>query len=191
MKKLICLSVFLLIAVQLGSADQIFFQPQTQSGNVGDNFFVDVMYSGAAAPWLGGYDIDIGFVSAILQPFSVSWGGDFLGLSTLHDTIMVSPGLANVYELSFSSVSDLGTLQSVQDPFRLFTFQFMGLAPGTSPLTFDRVDLSDGNGALFSPAGAPAGSITINGPSVREPAEWFMLIPMLSGLAFLRFRKCS
>jgi hypothetical protein len=188
MKKLIVLTVFLAIAAQPGFAD-IFFQPQFSTINVGDALNVDVKYSGAVSPWLGGYDIDVTYDPTVLSLFGVWWGDNFLAGSIRDATF--TPGVVNVAEVSLSGLDDLGNAQSGHDPFRLFTLMFNpALAPGISVLSFQRVDLTDGDGHLLGPGQTPAGSVTVNGVSgVPEPsAVLLFLIPAFSSLAILRKR---
>ncbi len=191
MKKLFCLAV-LLLAAQAALAD-LFFQPQSSAINVGDPITVDVMYSGAVSPWLGAYDIDISWDPAILQIAAVAWPDDFLGSSNLRDAVFNVPGgSVNVSEVSLVSVADLGAAQSGNDPFRLFELLFYGaLAPGVSSLTFDRVELADGNGNALNAGSIVNGSVTVGGgAAVPEPATlWLLLGPALSGLAILRRRR--
>ena len=188
MKKLICSVVFLAAAVPAGWAASIFFQPQHSTINVGDPITIDVMASGVVAPWLGAYDMDISYDPAILHLSAVAWPDDFLGLS-LRDAPFLTGGV-NVAETSLASVADLEAAQSGHDPFRLFELVFSGaLAPGVSPLNFDRILAGDGNGAPLGVQTA-AGSVTVVGPGIPEPGTALLiLVPVLAGLAVLRRRR--
>lgn len=188
MKRLICISAFLLMAAQLASAD-LFFQPQFSTVNTGAGITVDVMYSGVVSPWLGAYDIDVGYDPAIVQLSAVAWPDDFLGIS-LRDAIF-GTGTVNVAETSLASVADLAAAQSGNNPIRLFEVLFIG-GPGlgTSPLTFDRVMLADGNANALAAGNTPAGSITVTGKgAVPEPGSALWPIFGLSSIALLRKRQ--
>lgn len=189
MKRPICISAFLLMAARLASAD-LFFQPQFSTVNSGDGITIDVMYSGVVSPWLGGYDIDIGYDPALVDLSAVAWPDNFLGVS-LRDAIF-GTGTVNVAETSLASVADLAAAQTGNDPIRLFELLFIG-GPGlgTSPLTFDRVLLADGDGKELAQYGStPAGSITVTGNgSVPEPSSALWLILGLTSIALLQKRK--
>lgn len=188
MKRLICTSAFLLMAARLASAD-LYFQPQFSTVNTGDGITIDVMYSGVVSPWVGAYDIDIGYDPALLDVSAVAWPDNFLGVS-LRDAVFGS-GTVNVAETSLASVADLAAAQSGNNPIRLFELLFIG-GPGlgTSPLTFDRLMLADGNAGVLGAGNTPAGSITVTGKgAVPEPGSALWLIFGLSSIALLRKRQ--
>lgn len=195
MKRLIYLGIVLLIAAPLGSAD-IFFQPQFSTINVGDPLTVDVMYSGTGAPWLGGYDIDVAYDPAILYLSAVAWPDDYLGVPSLRDALFSTPGpgSVNIAEVSMlTDIADLAAAQSGHDPFRLFALVFSpALTPGVSPLTFTRVELTDGDGNSLLAGNTPAGSVTVLGTSVPEPGlGMLLLLPALAALMGLRKRRTA
>ena len=185
MKKLICIAVFLLLVAPLGSAEpMVFFSPQSSTISSGGAVTVDVMISGVVDPWLGSYDISVGFDPAIMTIFAVAWPDDFLGVPSLRDAIFDTVGgSVTVTEITLSP-STLGTVQSGNDPFRLFELIFgPTLGPGTSPLTFTQVALTDGNGSTLA-AGSTNGSIVVGGAAVPEPTSLLLLgISAIGGLA--------
>lgn len=190
MKKLICLLAILLVIPAVGLAD-IYFQPGNSFiNNVGEFATVDVMFSGAAAPWLAGFDIDITYDPAIVAAGLVNWPDSFLGtgINVLQDAVFGS-GLLNVAEISLVSVTDLQSAQSGHDPFRLFQISFEGLANGLSPLAFSRVELTDGDANLLAPGNTPAGRIAVGGTApIPEPGSLLLLVPVLGTLAVLKKR---
>ncbi len=201
MKKLICLIAFLLIGAQIGSAESIYFSPQFSTIDVGDPLQVDVMISGIKAPWLGGYDIDITFDPAIIGFTGIWWHDGFLGdyFTTSTYAGAYSTGVMNAAEISFLPVTaapgdpSLESLQSGSDPFRLFTIFFSSaLAPGVSPLSFSRVDLTDGNAnwIILPAGGAQDGSITVQSAGMPEPgAVSLLLVFGVGSLAIFRRPK--
>lgn len=175
MKRLICIAVFLLLVAPLGSAEPIvFFSPQSPTISVGVSITVDAMISGVVSPWLADYDIVVNFNPALTPIFAVAWPDDFLGVPNQRDAIFSTPGSVRVTETSLYSGA-LGSLQSGNDPFRLFELLFgAALAPGTSPLTFTQVTLADGNGSPLASASIN-GSIGIGGAAVPEPCSLLLL----------------
>ncbi len=176
MKKLICIAI-LFLAAQTGSAD-VFFQPQSSTVNLGDPVTIDVMFSGVGSPWLSAYDITIGWDPAILPVVAVAWPDDFLGSPSIgRDADFNVVGSVDVTEASSVSVADLAIAQSGHDPIRLFEVVFSApLSPGISPLTFEHVMLTDGNGNPLVPGNTPAGSITVpGGTAVPEPSSLLLL----------------
>lgn len=188
MKRRIGLLVFLLIAAPLASAD-LFFQPATSTINVGDPISIDVMFSGAASPWLAGYDLFIGYNPTILHLAAVAWPDDNLGVPSLRDAIF-GTGTVEVTESSLASGAALEAAQSGNDPFRLFQLLFSGeAAPGVSPLTLDQVLLVDGNGQALDGGSARAGSVTVRGNAVPEPAGLLLLLIPWFGSIVLQRRR--
>ncbi len=188
MKKLICLGAILLTAASIGSAD-ILFVPQNSAINVGDPITVSVVFAGAVSSWVGGYDIDIAYDPAILSFSLVTWPNNYLDISLQNHALGV--GTVNVAEVSLASVADLGAAQSGHDPLGLFDLVFTGVAPGVSPLTFTRVDLTDGLGNAFAAGNMPGGSVTVGGSqAIPEPSSFLLLLVAAgSTVAGLRRRR--
>ncbi len=205
MKKLIFLSVFLLlIGAQEGHAS-IFFQPQSSTINVGDPITVDVMISGVHSPWLAVYDMTVAFDPAILSIAAIAWPDDNLGVPTLRDASFGTPGKVSVQEGPIGywlpsacslypggicpSPSDPGLAQAGHDPFRLFEIVFGGaLAPGVSALTFESVFLLDTDLNPLSQS-ANSGDITVPGAPVPEPSTLLLLGAALGGLGGMAWRR--
>ncbi len=192
MKKLICIAVFLLAVAPLGSANPILFlSPASPTINVGDPVTIDVMISGVVSPWLGSYNIVIGFNPAITPIVAVAWPDDFLGIpSTTRDADFDPVGLVTVTETSLLSPALLGTLQSGNDPFRLFEVVFgQSLASGTSSLTFEQVTLTDGNGNSLAST-STNGNITVGATPVPEPGTLILFgVSAIGGLGAQVWRK--
>jgi hypothetical protein len=128
--------------------------PQSPSVNLGDLLAVDVVAAGlldGAAPSIGTYDLNLSYDASLLSLAGVTFGTglDVRGLGSLQDTSAGTPGLANVFELSFDTVDDLNQLQL--DAFRLFTLTFHADAVGTSALTLTINAIGDALGNSLSP----------------------------------------
>ena len=171
----------------------------TQTGNLLD---VSIGISGltsGAAPSLGTYDIDINFDPTYLSYNSTLLGDQVLGnqldltnlFSNLSSGEVTSPGVLNLYELSFDSVADLNALQA--DSFTLATVAFDVLKAGTTQLSLISNVLGDADGNALSAIIGPSVPITIETlpSSVPLPSSLFMMAPGLAGLVFAGRRRKS
>lgn len=186
MKKVLCACT--LLFASLAHAD-VFFQPATQTVNVGQTVTVAAMISGVTNPWLGSYDVTFTFDPTILQFSVASMSNTYMG--SWIPMLNGGPAGVQLAAVSMETTAMLGTLQSGHDPFELGTATFLAIAPGTSALTFSAIVLGDGNGDPIAMA-YQNGSVTVNGgiPGVPEPtAGLLFLIPAALVAARLRARR--
>jgi len=125
--------------------------------------------------------LDIGFLSAVLQPLSVSFGA-FLGEAPLGEALtsfVFSPGLANLAEVSLLSPEALMALQPAS--FLVATLSFAVTGMGTSSLTFPRIVVDDAFGDKITTSSSE-GFIT----GVPEPASIAMVAAALAAVLSAR-----
>jgi hypothetical protein len=124
---------------QLASAGMISFNPTPALGNVGDTISVDLVWTGAAGEYIGDFDVEILFSSAIASFSNIIFdpdnGLDSLGAG-LYDEGAIAGGIFAL-GLSFDFVADLIPNQNaLGNTFRLATLEFLGEADGQTNLTF-------------------------------------------------------
>jgi len=194
-------TLFSLVLLSIGfcaaaSAAQIGLTPSTQTIAPGGTASVDVVFTGlgnGVAPALAGYDLLIGYDSAVLQPTAVIFTsrlGDVANpAEVLASTNLFFPGTVELAQVSFLDAATLFGLQGTPNPgFVVATVSFLGIGNGTSALTPSYTSLADefGNGLTASTAGA---SVTVSGVStVPEPSSWVMLV-FSAGLMLIRRRR--
>ncbi|MCB1701183.1 MAG: PEP-CTERM sorting domain-containing protein [Pseudomonadales bacterium] len=182
------LAAVMLLFVSLSvNAVMISVSPSTQTVNVGDSVFVDVIASGlgtGTAPSIGAFDLDVLFDSAILSASTVTFGSglDVLGLGSLQGVFGANP--VNVFEVSFDTVADLDALQP--DTFLLFTIGFNAIAQGVSDIDLFINDVSDAEGNTLA-VDTVSGEINVErAQGVPTPATLMLLGLGLAALGFSR-----
>ena len=166
--------------------------PESPTVNVGGTFSVDVIAAGlldGSAPSIGTYDLNVGYDAGLLSLANVTFGNglDVLGLGSFRDFSASTPGLANVFELSFDSIADLNSLQV--DTFKLFTLTFSANSIGTSVfgLTINALGDAEGN-----PLAADIRNASVSVTPVPLPAAPWLLLSGLGAVAgFVRRRKLA
>lgn len=146
------------------SATTIAIEPGAPVVGLGDPVTAVISISGlgdSAPESLSIFDIDVSFDPTILSLTSVGFGGQ-LGLSLA--SITEGLGSVNLFELSFTSVSDLDTAQP--GSFTLATLSFDTLAAGTSSLGLSTIQLGN---ALGNPIQAVALGSSVDVEVPRDP----------------------
>jgi hypothetical protein len=179
--KLVVLTMLLLANGIVQAAINLGVNPIAQSG---DSVDIGIVISGldsGVAPSLSTYDLDLYFDQSQLSFASAVFGDSVLGNqldlfnfgSNPAFTGITSPGVLNLFELSFDSSADLNDLQA--DSFTLATLTFNILNAGTSQLDILINALGDADGNSLGDATATPAAIT----TVPLPPAFFM---MFSGL---------
>lgn len=161
--------------------------PVTQNIPVGGTAVVNLNISGLGAgvtPTLGAWLAYIASNSSIVGFASATYGTNLdLGvLGTLQFTDSSTPGLLKMDETSFEDTTALNSAQPAA--FTLATLSFTGLAPGTSALTFNRLELSDEIGFPLAYTSTTA-SITVGTPGVPEGGSLHAALALCVGLVLL------
>ncbi len=173
------------LALWQGTAQAISLNlvPSPQNTFLGNTIDAAVIISelgNGVAPSLSTYDLDISFDDTILDFSSVTFGdpvlGDQLNLMGLGSEIEIkepSPGVVNIFELSFDFPEDLNDLQA--DRFTLATLTFDTVAVGASPLNLSIIDLGDALGDPLT-ANVSSSSVTVSNQQVTVPEPSFTLL---------------
>jgi hypothetical protein len=172
----LCLLPILFAANNAYSAISLAFNPISQSQ---DALEIGILISGLSAntsPSLSTYDLDVHFDDSHLTFENAVFGDPQLGNqldlqnfgANLSSAVITSPGLLNLYELSFDSVSDLNDLQA--DSFTLAVLTFAVISEQTSNLEMTINTIGDANGDALS---AQAASSTV-APVPLPSALWLM-----------------
>ncbi len=178
--KLLILTTLLLANGIAQAAINLGINPIAQSGNSVDIGIVISGLESGVAPSLSTYDLDLNFDQSQLSFASAVFGDPVLGNqldlfnfgSNLVSAGITSPGVLNLYELSFDSAADLNALQA--DSFTLAVISFDVLNVGSSHLELVINALGDADGNVLL---ADVSSATIT--TVPLPPAFLM---MFSGL---------
>jgi hypothetical protein len=175
-------------------ATLISFNPSTQNVVLGNSFAVDLNISGLgdySPESLGAYDLDILFDPAIIAFQNVVFGTglDIWGFSANpRDAVISSPGILDIYEVSFDTEDDLNNFQA--GSFTLATLTFGTLTPGTSLLNILLNDLSDASGYLSLASDIENGSATVTSTApIPEPATLLLFSAGLMGFGILTRKR--
>jgi len=175
------------------SAITLSFSPESQSGNIGDTFTVDIIVGDIAAnEAVGSYDLDITFNNTILSGQTITLGNG-LGDPTVLEGLTLaghsfSGNKANLFE---TSLEDFATLQGLQgSSFTLATLTFKGEANGLSFLTFSSILFGDENGDEME-VSATRGVIQVGEVEPHPAPEPASLTLLLGGslITALRLRR--
>ena len=171
--------VFIFLTASPSLAITVGIYPPSQDVTVGNTAEVELVISGLglfSSPSLGAFDIDIGYDASLLSFSNATFGDpifgdqlDLFGFGSLSG-VGAGPGSVNLFEVSFDSPTDLDAFQL--DSFILATLTFDTILQGSTPLTIDRLVLSDSSGLSLS-AGTIQGNININ--SIPEPSTILLL----------------
>ncbi len=200
MKRLFVLVIVLaaLVTAAPARAITIGFSPSSQTVDVGDLVFVDVVVSGLDAfeEIVAAYDLDVTYNPAIVSATGVVFGnalGDEALFEVFNDFDILTPGRIDFAAVSLLDDQDVNALQG--DSVVLATLSFIALNPGTTPLIFDPVTtpsiLIVSFGAIPpDPVDALSGEIIVRGPvQTPEPSTlWLGLVGLLAARKLRRRR---
>jgi hypothetical protein len=139
-KKIIALLLTLVACVWpiQAMSSRIDLNPTTTNTNVGSIFTVDLVISGlngqSPALALTDFDLDISYNALLLQALAVSFGTGLGNPADIFGSDLSSPGIADLFAISFADYATLRGLQG--DSFTLATLTFQALAQGTDSLAF-------------------------------------------------------
>jgi hypothetical protein len=184
------LSLLLLSGARLWAGILVTTAPATQTAGLAATVDVQLGISGlglGAAPSLGAFDVNVAYDPAILSFTGVQFGDplqgdqlDLFGTGAIEDFSLLSPGLLEVFGISFDSTADLDSLQA--DQFILTTIQFQTIAAGTSPLVPTLNSIGNAAGA---PLTATLTSAAVTVVAAPEPgAFWMMALVATLGLGW-------
>lgn len=184
----ISLTTTLALAVSTISLD-----PATSTGSVGGTIFVDLLWDGDGANYIGDFDVDIlyddsivSYIGAVIDP---DFGVDSFGCFICGDGS--TPGTVDLFEVSFDSVPDLIANQdSLGNMFRLAILEFKGLADGHTTLSLSGTFGNEfGLDFTHNLANGEIWIETPGTPTIPEPSTMLLLGTGLAGLAAWRFRR--
>ena len=164
--------------------------------SLGTPFVADLNISGlgdGVAPSLSEFDINVTFDPAILSLTGVTFGDPVLGdqldlflLGSLTSATFISPGIENLFELSFDFPSDLDDFQA--PAFTLASLSFDTISEGTSWLFPSIVTLGDSFAEPLVAESRRSDAIVGAAP-VPEPATIMLMVSGLAGLGVFGRRK--
>lgn len=165
--------------------------PATPEANLGGSVLVTVDIADlgiGGAPKVGVFDFDFSYDAGVLSFSDVSFGAglDVLSLGSIQLWDDVTPGLLNVFELSFDMPEDLYTLQP--DAFTLFTLSFDAIGAGVSNLGLTINALGDEFGEALA-ADVFGSSVTV--APVPLPAAGWLLLSGIAALAGFGRRRAA
>lgn len=166
----------------------ISFNPTPAFGGIGGSIFVDLVWNGDGANYIGDFDVDIAYDGSIVSlagadvdpqfgvdTFGCGYDGFFCDYSD-------SPGLVNIFEVSFDSVADLTANQDgLGNSFVLATLEFIGLTDGITTLALSENAVGNAYGLPFEHVLTDGlicvGTGSENCPidNVPEPAAFYLL----------------
>jgi hypothetical protein len=194
----VCLSYLLMLTYTApAQAITIDLLPEQQEVDVNTSASVEIMISGlfdGAAPSLGVFDLNIMYDTSMLS-FSGLSGvtfGDQLDLSGFGSAQAIdnnSPGLINLFELSFDLPDSLNNLQ--QPSFTLATLTFETIAAGISKLGLEVNTLGDANGDPLTADTNGAEIKVVQSTLIPEPASLLLLLTGMAGMYWLRDRRAD
>lgn len=171
--------------------------PVSQTVAPGDTANLEVSIGGlgdSSAPSLSAYDLDVLFDFSVLTFSGVTFGDtvlgnqlDLTGFGTLSAYDASTPGVLNLFEISFDDPSTLDSLQA--GAFTLATISFSATGSGISPISLSINSLGDsiGNPLTVNEADILGATVTVRGESqVPEPATF---IPVGFGLLLLGIQR--
>lgn len=164
--------------------------PVSQNALLGNSVGVTLDIVGLGdglAPSLGVFDLDLNFDPAILAFNNITFGDpvfgdqlDLFGLGSFFTHDDTTPGMVNLFELSFDLPDDLDTLQV--GSFTLASLTFDSLTTGTSPLNVSINALGDSWGDPLVLDTLNNGSVTVT----PEPSTWLLLFSGLIGMVGIK-----
>jgi hypothetical protein len=169
--------------------------PVTQTIDVGDTAVVQLNISGlgtGVAPSVGSWLSYINYNSAVvsINAANVAFGTN-LDLGTFGSLQFADSSTGGIIKADETSFEDTAALNASQPAaFRLATFTFTAVAPGVSPLTFNRLELGDAEGFTLQHSATTA-SITVRG-ATAVPDSGGVLLSLtccLIGLAVVDLRR--
>jgi len=168
--------------------------PSSTHINVGESVTVAVNISGLGSEIASGYDLTVLFAPSVLAAGSISqFLAEFGGLPNISSGASFGAGFVGADLVSFLDDPTLSADQS--DAFTLLSLSFIGLADGTSSLSFGLDPDFERNvvGLDAATLNAAFGSICIevgNGQcTVPEPSTYALLGAALAGMVVPNVRR--
>jgi hypothetical protein len=190
----------LFVLANPATAGMIYWDPTDGEGDVGDPISMDLVWEGEEGEYLGDWDIQIVWDSAIASASAIFLDPE-LGMDSLGCLDCgigpVDPGDVSAYVVSFDSPADLMTNQdSLGRSFVLMSFTFVGVSPGVTNLNYGLTTFGDENGLRIDPTLRP-GRICVGPdgcpppPQVSEPSVLALLGLGLFAAGFARRRTAA